>query len=745
MNAVTCSGSWAKRLIAIVLAVGMLASPVSGAEGGEKSEAFVTQVYQVPPGFLSSGPDGIEFTSPMEMLTTVAGVTFLNGTSAILNGENHQLIVRNSLDQLELVEHYIESLRAIPQIQVHVKATFVTSAEPLFGGDGRAHQALIEQRENATFFDKDRNRLVDLLTQTRLADAVNVARSKDLSQYPPAILAVERSRVLSPEEFAKMIDEWYQYRKDGPNVVVVDGTGGYLQSGQGGLLIQADERGVVCDVVIGAGYETLDLGIYSQGPAIEGQGNRRLVNSSVSIPDGYTVVIERRRNLNEYEYDFVTAQLVDAAGSPIVEENDDPPVKKEVAAKKPAGEEQAGKAVPASVDLYTNVYQVPPTFLNLGGSGGPTDPFAPRDQKKATPRPEARQILAKAGISFGKGASAIYQPGTSQLIVRNTMDQMELVEAYIESISSSPEKQIFITTLFVETDEKLFEGPEIGVSNAVGESGKLKAARTKVSSDREMAELLGQEDVAQAVSNRQQAEAVKNAKVAKIFSHSDFETALKNWRKKKPWSEMKGESVVLRSGQGDTVLAAGKRGVGVVAVVAGADSFSVDIELMLQGRSFEDGKVRRMAKGRSTVWSGSTLAYARQLSNGHYQYDFITVEVINPSGQPSITEDEIAVVKKGEKPERFKKKPVTPSPRSETEITARDEENVRKADQLALQGNQLMSDQRYSQACLVFARALEVLPNYPFTEDRRLAYLSQHYAALRASEKEKAAEKGQTE
>ncbi len=97
-------------------------------------------------------------------------------------------------------------------------------------------------------------------------------------------------------------------------------------------------------------------------------------------------------------------------------------------------------------DLYTNVYQIPPTFLNAGGgsdggAGGPVDPFAPDAGGGATlsARTDAKQILERAGVTFGEGSSAIYQPGSSQLIVRNTGDQMELVEAMIESIKDSPD------------------------------------------------------------------------------------------------------------------------------------------------------------------------------------------------------------------------------------------------------------------------------------------------------------------
>ena len=116
-------------------------------------------------------------------------------------------------------------------------------------------------------------------------------------------------------------------------------------------------------------------------------------------------------------------------------------------------------------DLYTNVYQVPPTFLNSGGgdgggaAAGPVDPFAAPAAGGGggtlEARPDAKQILERAGVTFGEGASAIYQAAGSQLIVRNTQDQMELVEAYIQSIQDGAEKQIYITTKFIEIGQEV--------------------------------------------------------------------------------------------------------------------------------------------------------------------------------------------------------------------------------------------------------------------------------------------------
>lgn len=91
-------------------------------------------------------------------------------------------------------------------------------------------------------------------------------------------------------------------------------------------------------------------------------------------------------------------------------------------------------------ELVMNAYTVPPGFLSSFsvGGGGPIDPFAAPDpdERPILKKMTAREVLENAGISFPPGATAIYNPATSQLIIKNTPDQMELVEAYQESIRS---------------------------------------------------------------------------------------------------------------------------------------------------------------------------------------------------------------------------------------------------------------------------------------------------------------------
>jgi len=97
-------------------------------------------------------------------------------------------------------------------------------------------------------------------------------------------------------------------------------------------------------------------------------------------------------------------------------------------------------------DLFTNVYQVPDSFVTLLSKrdeemSAAADPFADPVSAGgggAIARSSARNLLEASGISFPTGSSVTYNPETSQLIVRNSADQMELVEALVESINPTP-------------------------------------------------------------------------------------------------------------------------------------------------------------------------------------------------------------------------------------------------------------------------------------------------------------------
>lgn len=123
-----------------------------------------------------------------------------------------------------------------------------------------------------------------------------------------------------------------------------------------------------------------------------------------------------------------------------------------------AQEKQEPKPKPVSVDLYTVSYKVPPTFLSYR-SGNDTgtataDPFAEPDRGNLSARDlhTPKSILESAGVTFSAGASAVYNPSSGTMVVRNTRDQLDLVEAFLESIVADSEKQIHVIFEMIEVD-----------------------------------------------------------------------------------------------------------------------------------------------------------------------------------------------------------------------------------------------------------------------------------------------------
>ena len=134
-------------------------------------------------------------------------------------------------------------------------------------------------------------------------------------------------------------------------------------------------------------------------------------------------------------------------------------------------------------EQYTRSYRVPPDFLSSGGgdAGGGAAPAAPADPFAAgggggvgggaagsnlIVRKTAKQILEAAGITFPDGSSASYNPANSQLVVRNTQPNLDLVEAYVESITKTAPKMVVITSKFVEVTQKNTE--ELGFDWLLG-------------------------------------------------------------------------------------------------------------------------------------------------------------------------------------------------------------------------------------------------------------------------------------
>jgi len=153
-----------------------------------------------------------------------------------------------------------------------------------------------------------------------------------------------------------------------------------------------------------------------------------------------------------------------------------------------------------SNELTTKEYRVPPGFIsssvNVGVSAlsqgayktaAVTTPAGTgKDTQESTGgqllvnREGAREFLESQGVPFPPGASAHFLPQSSRLIVRNTIDNLELVDALVEQANVAGPKQVEIESKFVEiTQNNLKElGFDwlLGPFNITGNSGKIVGA-----------------------------------------------------------------------------------------------------------------------------------------------------------------------------------------------------------------------------------------------------------------------------
>lgn len=93
-------------------------------------------------------------------------------------------------------------------------------------------------------------------------------------------------------------------------------------------------------------------------------------------------------------------------------------------------------------DLYTRSIVVPPDFLakmsNADEAGSSDDPFGgSSDNSTLNARASAKEILQRNGVAFPDGASVVYIPRTSTLIVRNTAGNVDIIEQITRSLRMS--------------------------------------------------------------------------------------------------------------------------------------------------------------------------------------------------------------------------------------------------------------------------------------------------------------------
>ena len=115
--------------------------------------------------------------------------------------------------------------------------------------------------------------------------------------------------------------------------------------------------------------------------------------------------------------------------------------------------------------LLTKEYRVPPGFITNLPSGGDTAPAA----DGAVAVSKAKEFLESQGVQFPTGASANFLPSSSRLIVRNTQENLDLVDALVESSAETAPSQVEIESKFIEVSQDNLK--ELGFDWLLGQFG----------------------------------------------------------------------------------------------------------------------------------------------------------------------------------------------------------------------------------------------------------------------------------
>lgn len=139
----------------------------------------------------------------------------------------------------------------------------------------------------------------------------------------------------------------------------------------------------------------------------------------------------------------------------------------------------------AAPEMHTRTFKIPPDFLSCeipeqasaATPAAPADPFAAPHttpvENAPPPRKTPRQILEAQGISFPEGASASFDPVTSLLTITNTPANLDLTEAYVETLRTQTPANVAFTLTVIEGPGELIREADAMASRSANAAPAL--------------------------------------------------------------------------------------------------------------------------------------------------------------------------------------------------------------------------------------------------------------------------------
>ena len=139
--------------------------------------------------------------------------------------------------------------------------------------------------------------------------------------------------------------------------------------------------------------------------------------------------------------------------------------------------------------LITKEYKVPPGWLTTGATAtsslaAPAPGAVPAAPGAAVATPIAPTSLSQkltaldylkgAGVQFPPGASANFLPTSSKLVVRDTQEQLDLVDQIVDNLNSVQPTQVNIESKFVEIQQTNYKELSFDYSLGTGNVGRVQ-------------------------------------------------------------------------------------------------------------------------------------------------------------------------------------------------------------------------------------------------------------------------------
>lgn len=235
-----------------------------------------------------------------------------------------------------------------------------------------------------------------------------------------------------------------------------------------------------------------------------------------------------------------------------------------------------------STQLIPKTYRVPPNFIQtslVGDAGGAAaapaaDPFAAQQPAAGggglqVKRMGAKEFLESRGVTFKEGATASYIAATNSLIVRNTPENLAIVDQLVEQVAEMSPKQVLVSVRLLEVDQKNFEEFRqdigLGMANVPGSdrvfasggsatsaASGLPGVFSTTSGLRTSGDILGRPGIDSLITNRV-TPAIDSAsptafQLLGVFTDPQFQVALTALSQKKGMDLLSVPSVITKSG-----------------------------------------------------------------------------------------------------------------------------------------------------------------------------------------------------